>query len=97
MKAGFAFVLVWIHVIALSTGASEAASSLHWPTAGVAAAWIFGGIAGLIPLVRTVVLFAILTTLIPWWQAALLTPPLAFVMYGISIQGKKLLESGATT
>jgi hypothetical protein len=97
MKSGFGFVLLFIHVLVLSTGAQEAASHLQWPTAGIFAAWLFAGLAGLFPILRSLVLFAILATLMAWWQAALLTFPLAFLMYGLSIQGKKLLETRPTT
>lgn len=97
LKFASAFCLQWIHTLILSTGAAVAAESIQWTGMATAAAFLVGFGVGIIPLIRTVFLFALLLILTNWWQAALLTPPIAFILVCLEGFGNAMMKRSGKT
>ena len=97
LKFACAFCLQWIHTLILSTGAAVATESIQWTGMATAAAFLVGLGVGIIPLIRTVFLFALLLILTNWWQAALLTPPIALILVCIEAFGNAMMKRSGKT
>ncbi len=82
---------MWIHVLALSSLASVIGEDLKWPAIAVFAAWVGAGVAGIFPIVRTVVMFSLLICAIPWWQAIGVTVIGSAVLLMVEGFGKSLI------
>jgi hypothetical protein len=92
MKSAFGFCFTFIHVIVLTTGVNEVAEHFKWAAPVTVAAWLLAGIAGLVPIVRTLVLFAIVASLMVWWKAMLVAPLAASVLFLIEAAGIQILK-----
>jgi hypothetical protein len=93
MKVAFGIAFTFIHVIFLSAGASILADGiLKWGSMGQLAAWVAGGAIAFVPWLRTLFLGMLLFLVMPWWQAALLTPPIAFVLLFLEKAGEGMLK-----
>lgn len=92
MKYGIAFTLQWIHTVILAAGARVAAENLDWPAAGILAATVIGFIAGIVPIIRTAFLAAILFVHTNWWQAAILTCPIALALLFLESAGNSFMK-----
>lgn len=82
---------MFVHGLTLSTIATFTGEELKWSMPVVVMVWVLAGLAGLIPVVRTIVLLVFALLLFPLWTALLFTVGVAGVLRFIEFLGRVML------